>query len=38
MYIGQEINGKTVKHIESLRSGRWVYFTDGTVEVYRHAG
>lgn len=38
MYAGQKISGKTVKRIENLRSGRWVYFTDGTVAVYRYAG
>jgi hypothetical protein len=37
-YVGQKINGKTVVRIESLRSGWWVYFNDGTVEVHRYDG
>ncbi len=36
MYTGQKIDGKTIARIENLRSGQWVYFTDGTVQVYRY--
>lgn len=34
-FAGQKVDGKTVKRVERLRSGQWVYFTDGTLRIYR---
>lgn len=36
-YVGQVINGKTVKEIQ--RPGEYlIYFTDGTMEIYNLNG
>ncbi|MDI9829727.1 hypothetical protein [Streptomyces sp. KAU_LT] len=37
LFRGKKVNGKTVRKVEDLRSGYWVTWTDGTLDVYRHA-
>ncbi|WP_411092280.1 hypothetical protein [Streptomyces sp. 049-1] len=37
LFRGKKVNGKTVRKVEDLRSGYWVTWADGTLDVYPHA-
>ncbi|MEV0016661.1 hypothetical protein [Streptomyces tendae] len=37
LFRGKKVGAKTVRKVQDLRSGYWVTWTDGTLNVFPHA-